>query len=135
VSQENVEIVRRIGVAWQRDDLDTWLFLLDPTIEWHTLPERLVEGAESFYRGYDGVQQFWHRYRSEFDLAFEIQGVRDVGDDRVVLLGHARLRGAASGIETETPVGLVMTVRRGKVIRSFDYPTHDQALKAVGLEE
>jgi hypothetical protein len=52
----------------------------------------------------------------------------------VVLLG-ARLRGATSGIETETPVGLVMTVRDGKVIRSFDYPTHQEALKAVGLEE
>ena len=135
MSQENVEVARQIATAWQRDDLDMFLSLLDPTIEWHTLPERLVEGIESFYQGYEGIRRFWHTYRSDFDLDIEMQGVRDVGDDRVVLLLGARLRGASSGIETETPVGLVMTVRDGKVIRSFDYPTHQEALKAVGLEE
>ena len=135
MSQENVEVARQIATAWQRDDLDTFLSLLDPTIEWHTLPERLVEGIESFYQGYEGIRRFWHTYRSDFDLDIEMQGVREVGDDRVVVLLGARLRGATSGIETETPVGLVMTVRDGKVIRSFDYPTHQEALKAVGLEE
>jgi ketosteroid isomerase-like protein len=34
MSQDNVEIVRRQQEAWQRDDFEGWLCLLDPEIEW-----------------------------------------------------------------------------------------------------
>jgi ketosteroid isomerase-like protein len=102
VSQENVEIVRRALEAWQRDDLDTWLSSTDRTIEWHTALGRLVEGAESAYRGHEGMRRFWHIYPTELEsFAVEAEQLRDVGDDRVVLLGKFRWRGRASGIESE----------------------------------
>ena len=53
----------------------------------------------------------------------------------MLLLGHFRWRGPASGIELDSPVGLVMTLRDGKVIRSMDYLSHEEALEAVGLSE
>ena len=136
MSKENVEVVRRMVEAWQGDDFESWLATIDPTVEWHTVLERLVEGTESFYQGHKGMRRFWHSYRTEFeDFEFESQGLRDVGDDRVVLLGRFRWRGKASGVATESPAGLVITVRDGKIIRSFDYFSHQEALKAVGLEE
>ena len=35
MSQENVEIVRRLAEAWNTDDLDDFLAELDPEVEWH----------------------------------------------------------------------------------------------------
>src|SRR5436190_1661316 len=122
MSRENVEIVRSSLEAWQRDDLDAWLSTLDPAVEWHTALERLVFGVGSVYRGIEGMRKFWNAYRTDLDdFRFEAQGLHDIGDERVVLLGHFRWRGPASGIELDSPAGLVMTVREGRIIRSMDY--------------
>src|ERR1700716_399092 len=136
MSQENVEIVRRGLAAWASEDFDVWLSTCDPDVEWHTVLERLVEGPESVYRGTDGVRRLWHFYRTELDnFEIEAQEIRDMGDDRVVLLGRLRWRGPASGIESESPLGMVITLNRGKIIRSLDYLSHREALEAVGLAE
>jgi ketosteroid isomerase-like protein len=134
MSQENVEIVRRGLEAWQRDDLDGWLSTLDPAVEWHTALERLVGGAESFYRGAEGMRAFWTAYRTELeDFQIEAEELRDVGDDLVLFLGWIRWRGPASKLELDSPVGLVFTLRDGKIIRSMDYLSHSEALEAIGL--
>jgi ketosteroid isomerase-like protein len=136
MSQENVETIRQALEAWRCDDLDLWLATIDPTVEWHAAVERLVEGTESFYRGHEGMRRLWSFWRTEFeDFAVEAQALRDVGDDRVVLLGRIRWRGLASGIATESPFAMVITVRGGKIIRSMDYLDHAEALEAVGLSE
>ena len=81
------------------------------------------------------MRRLWNGYRSQFeDFEVEAQELRDVGDDRVVLLGKFRWRGMKSGIESESPLGMVVTMRGGKVIRSVDYFSHQEALEAVGLE-
>jgi len=73
--------------------------------------------------------------RVEFGVEVESQELRDVGDDRVVLLGRFRLRGPSSRSVFEEPVGYVFTVRDGKLVGAVDYLNHEEALKAVGLEE
>ena len=136
MSQENVEVVKRAVEAWQRDDFDSWLATIDPAVEWRGLAiDRLAEGSESVYRGHEGMRRLWHFLRIEFDLEVEAQELRDVGDDRVVLLGGFRWRGPSSGIVIESPVGYVVTVRDGKIVRAEDYLSHEEAVKAVGLEE
>jgi ketosteroid isomerase-like protein len=136
VSQENVEVVRRGAAAWQRDDLNAWLATIDPSVEWHTVLERLVEGGESFYRGHEGMRKLWRSYRTELeDFQLNVEELQDLGDDRVLLLGHFSWRGLASGIESKSMLGMVITVQDGKVTQSIDYLSHSDALKAVGLEE
>jgi ketosteroid isomerase-like protein len=136
MSREDVDTVRRNLEAWQRDDLDALLSGTHPAIEWHTVLERLVEGTESFYRGHDGVRRLWRFYRTELEnFEVEAQELRDVGDGRVVLLGRFRWRGVASGIESESPLGMVITLRDGKMSHSVDYVSHEEALEAVGLSE
>jgi len=136
VSQENVEIVQRMLEAWQRDDFDAWVAGADRNVEWHTVLERAVEGPESLYRGHEGLRRLWHDYRTELrDFRIEADEIRDAGGDCVVLLARIWFRGVASGIESESPIGMVVTVRRGKMVESIDYLTHQEALKAAGLEE
>jgi hypothetical protein len=64
MSQENVEIVRRLFAAFQSVDLDTFERrfdevgeILDPEVEWVAAPQSLLASEE--YRGYDGVRRFW----------------------------------------------------------------------------
>jgi ketosteroid isomerase-like protein len=134
MSRENVEIVGRALEAWQSDDLDTFLTAYDPTIEWHTAMELLVGGMENCYRGIEGVRQLWSVYRTELeDFRFEPQDLRDVGKDRVVFLGRIRWRGLTSRFEGESPLGMVITLRDGKIVHSMDYLSHEEALEAVGL--
>jgi hypothetical protein len=35
----------------------------------------------------------------------------------------------------ESSVGYIFTIRDGKTVRAIDYLSHEEALKAVGLEE
>jgi ketosteroid isomerase-like protein len=136
MSRENVEVVRRCVEAWQRDDFETFLSVIHPEVEWHTALERLVEGVASVYRGHEGMREFWTTYRSELeDFKVETQELRGLGDNRVLHLCHIRWRGPASGIELESPVGIVVTIRDGKVVRSMDHLSHDEALEAAGLSE
>ena len=136
MSQENVEAVRRALDAYQRDDFDSWLATIDPAIEWQAVAiDRVAEGAEGVYRGHEGMRRLWHFLRIEFDVEAESQELRDVGDDRVVFLGRFRIRGPSSGIVFESPVGYIFTVRDGKLVGAVDYLSHEEALKAVGLQE
>ena len=134
MSQENVEIVRRVAEAWQRDDFEGFLRLLDPEIEWLTGTERGM--GSTAYRGYEGVRELWKLWRTEFeDVWIETGEVRDLGGERVLRLAHIRFRGPASGIVVESQLALVMTLCDGKIVRSMDYLSHEDALKAVGLAE
>jgi ketosteroid isomerase-like protein len=136
MSQANVEIVRRTLEAWQNDDFDTWFSAYDPNVEWRTVLERLVEGPESVYRGHEGVRRLWHFYRTGLDnFEIEAQEIRDMGDEAVVLLGRLRWRGPASGIESESPLGMAILLSEGKIIRSLDYLSHLEALEAAGLPD
>ena len=136
MSQENVEVLRQALEAWQRDDFEAFLLRTHPEIEWQAVLQRLVEGLASAYHGHEGMRRLWDDYRTDFEgFEAEAEKIRDVGDDRVVLLGRIRFRGSASGAETESPFAAVQTIRDGKIFRSVDYLSHAEALKAVGLEE
>jgi ketosteroid isomerase-like protein len=135
VSRENVGVVRRNLEAWQRDDFDSWLTGFDTTVEWHTVLERAVEGPDSCYRGHEGLHRLWRDYRTEQGFQIGAVELRDAGDDRVVLLGQISVRGLTSGIESESQIGMVITVRNGKVVHSVDFLSHAEALQVVGLEE
>ena len=136
MSQENVEVVRLALEAWQRDDLDSHLSLIDPDVEWHTAIERGFGPAESVYHGHDGIRELWNLWRTEVeDFWIETDEIRDLRDERVLHLAHMRFRGRASGIMVESQLALVATLRDGKIVRSEDYLSHQEALKAVGLEE
>ena len=131
----NVEIAQRHFEAWQRDDFEAWLSGIDPDVEWLTAVERGLGRAGSVYRGHEGMREFWNLWRTEVDDFWtDAEEIRDLGDDRVLYLGHIRFRGPASGIVVESQLANVKTLRDGKIVRSEDYLSHKEALEAVGLE-
>ena len=135
MSQANVKIVRRVAEAWQSDDFEGFLCLLDPDIEWLTGVERALGRAGSAYRGHEGMRELWNLWRTEVDdVWIETGEVRDLGGEQVLRLTHIRFRGRASGVVVESQLALVQTLRDGKIVRSMDYLSHQEALEAAGLQ-
>jgi ketosteroid isomerase-like protein len=131
---QNMAVSRRLFETWQRDDFEGWIGLLDPEIEWLTGPERELGGA--LYCGHEGARELWNLWRTEVeDFSIETDEIRDLGGERVLHLAHFRWRGPSSGIVVESQLALVQTLRDGKIVRSMDYMSHSEALKAVGLAE
>ena len=59
---------------------------------------------------------------------------RDLGD-RVLLLGRTEGRGRGSGVQVDSPIGVVFDFRDGKMSRVRAYLDHGEALRAAGLSE
>jgi len=133
VSQANVGVVRREVAAWERDDLEAWLSMIDADVEWLTAVERDLGSAGRVLHGHEGMRELWNLWRTEFDdFWIETDEIRDLGGNRVLRLAHMRFRGQASGIQVESQLALLYTLRDGKIVRSDDYRSHSEALEAAG---
>ena len=131
MSEENVEVVRRLLEAYDRGDMEGMISLIDPDGELHSA---IVGGAEgSVYRGTEGFRKWYaDAYGSFEELRNEWSEFRDLGD-RVLALGHVKARARKSGVELDSPLGWLFTVRDGKVVRSEFFLSHAHALKAAGF--
>jgi uncharacterized protein len=132
MSQENVEIVRRAFTAYTRGDTALFLELLDPDVVWIPFGATL-EGR--VYRGHDGVRQWLEGLLTDWEF-FEPypEDFRDLGD-RVLVFGHWRARGRASGAELERAGTWLFDVKGGKIVRLQTYSDRAEALEAAGLSE
>lgn len=134
MSQQNVEIARRSFEAWQNDDYETWIALQDADVEYLGAVARRL--GQDVYRGHEGASELWRVWRAEVEgFWIESEDLRDLADGRVLHLGQMGFRGSASGVEVDSQLALVITLRDGKIVRSMDFMSHHEALKAVGLEE
>ena len=68
----------------------------------------------------------WHLSIGEF---------RDASEGRLLMLGTVRLRGRASGVEFDQPMGWLLTFAGERVTDMRTIPDHAQALEAAGLAE
>ena len=130
-----MELVRDLLEAFQRREHERAFDFYDRDIVFENRVGPLDE-LRGVYRGHDGVRTFWREWLSAWrDLQFEIQDVRDAGDEVVALIHMQRQWGRHSGIETEMPpYGIVFTIRGGKVVRWRAYPDQEEALEAAGIK-
>src|SRR5947207_8951505 len=135
MSQENVQSFKRGLEASNRRDIDALLETLDPEVEWSpAFPVLLGEEAE-VYRGHDGIREMFRGFYDVVDeIHVEYSEIRDLGD-RVVGIGHGRVRGQASGASTESPFACISDFRNGKSVRVRTYLDPQDALEAAGLTE
>jgi ketosteroid isomerase-like protein len=134
MSSTHVEVVKRNLDAWRQGDLDAWLATFDAAVEWHTALGQLVDGAARIYRGHDGMRELWRFYTTELQsFKNEVQELHETAGDDVVLLGRFEWRGPVSGLMCESHVGMVMTVRETKIVRTRAFFSHHEALEAAGM--
>ena len=137
MSQENVEISRRIFEAFNRtftEATNDLYALLDPDVEWIPIMA-ILEGTT--YHGHEGVRQWFEDVKRDWaEFEGRPEEFRDLGDDRVLALGswHARGRGGEVLLDIPQAAWLIQ-LRNGKAIRLQTFTERKKALEAAGLSE
>jgi ketosteroid isomerase-like protein len=131
VSQENVEIVRRMHeVVGTERAFDCF----DPEVV--MIPTPSGPDAAAPYVGYDGLIAWVRDLRDALgDFQTYAQESIDVGDSRVLAITVVHGEGRASGIPFDFRFATVYTLRDGRIVRAEAYDTKAEALEAVGLRE
>jgi ketosteroid isomerase-like protein len=133
MSQENVEIVRRMCEAFLGGDVAAALEVLHADVAWHGTIGGLDEGRTA--HGHDEViAEFVESLRDWERHSLEAEDYIDAGD-RVVVLWHEVGRGRGSGVEVETRTAVVYTVEGDQVVDVHGYMDRRQAFEAVGLSD
>jgi ketosteroid isomerase-like protein len=131
MSEENVEIVRRLYEALGRGDLDAILELSDPDIRIYD-PD-LPGGGE--FKGKEQAMAFLKGWREPWDdYSVEVEKMREAGD-RVVALTRHRGRGKGSSVPVELADAHVWTFRDGRATHLQTFLDRAEALEAAGLSE
>jgi ketosteroid isomerase-like protein len=135
MSQENVEVVRRMLELFNSGDVEAWLGAWDSRAEWMAVGFGAVEGQDRVYRGHSGLRRFRGDVLETFaEMRVAPSKLYDLGDV-VVVLGEFRAKGATSGAAFAAPMGWRFEVRDRKVVHGRDYLDHASALEDAGLLE
>jgi ketosteroid isomerase-like protein len=133
MSQENVEIVRRMASALAAGDWQGVFEAWDPQIEWHFEREAVISGLR---RGREQVRAALSSFMTEWeDFTVEIEDLIAADDERVVMLLHLSGRGRGSGVPLDFREANVFTIRGGRIVKVEEYFDREQALDAAGLQE
>ncbi len=123
MSQENVELVRRIHEAWDREESVREFLAEDME---YVNPSYAVEPGTRIGRtAFGSVRETYP------DFMFHVERFVDAGDSEVVVLGRYTASGGASGIPLEGEHGYVWTIRNGLAVRFQWFQAHSEALDAA----
>jgi ketosteroid isomerase-like protein len=131
MSEENVQIVRRLNEAVNRGDVATVIEVLDPGFEWW---DREDDPGATVHRGPAGFGQHFADLGTDVELRVQVKEYIDAGD-YVVTPVRLHGRGKASGTPFEEYEVHVIRLRDGKVTELREFRTKAQALAAAGLAE
>ena len=132
MSQENVEIVRRVYGRWADGDFEAGRELFDQGLTTVWAQDFPTAGT---YHGPDGHAVAMREWLSAWTgLRLEADRFVDAGES-VVVPFKVWARGRGSGAAVERHWAHVWTFEKGRVVRFEVHLDVQQALKAVGLEE
>ena len=136
MSQESMEVVRRIFEAFDRGDIEGGIELADAAPEFEFVPSgALIPDLASVQRGPEAFRRVVETFFAEFDdPRIELHELVDAGE-QVFTSFTLRGRGKHSGVETRWDPLSVWTVRDGRLVRWLGFTDRDAALKAAGLSE
>jgi ketosteroid isomerase-like protein len=132
MSQENVEVVKRLYEAWRREGFDVVPALMDPDIEYVNPPYAVEPGTRQGYEGFAiAAQNIRNVYPTRRFEPLEFWDAQN----RVAVRARVVASGVGSSVEVDVERGYVFEVRDGKVVRYAWFNEPREALEAVGLEE
>jgi ketosteroid isomerase-like protein len=129
----NLDLVHSIFADWERGDYSA--------VEWAHADIEFVwvgglgDGGDT-WTGVTGMADGWRAVLSAFDDWRAVPDeIRELDDERVLVLLQASGRGKASGAPIHHRGATLFHVRGGKVVQLVAYPDRDRALADLGLEE
>jgi ketosteroid isomerase-like protein len=132
MSQENVEIVRRIYEAWAQGDFRARIDDLDQHVVLVIRPDFPEFGV---FLGLDGVREYMRRFLDQWEqLTIQATNLRAVGGTVLAqIVQHGK--GRASGIEGDNRYFQLLTFRSRKIVRMESIMDEAAALETLGLSE
>jgi len=130
MSEENLEIVRRVFTAFSCGDATAMLQDLDPDVVLH-----VEQAGQGVYRGHEGTIKSLVDWTEDFD-DFKVvpEEFLDNGD-YVVVRTRQTGSGKSSGAPMEGLFWFVCQMREGKTVRIHVLNTEQAAREAAGLSE
>jgi ketosteroid isomerase-like protein len=126
----NAEVIRAVVDAWNRSDVEGMQALVAEDAVLRPIRAQL-EGTE--YSGRDGVRRLWDDVTEDWeDPRITVGEIEEVGD-RVVARTTMHMKGRESGIEIDAPLGWLIDLRDGEVVRLETFSDPDDAYRAAGL--
>ena len=134
MSQENSKIALQLIEASNRRDVEAFVALISPDVEWvdptfWSEPTRVYRGRAEVREWFDRVVEPWE------SLDFEVEEITEAADDRVFLETLLTTRGKSSGVETQIRLWYVVWIAEGRITRRRVFRDRDEALEAAGLRE
>ena len=133
LSEQNIDLHRRIMEAIRKRDVEAGIAISDPEIELETVFTAVGGGA---YRGHDGLRRFQKEFEEVWGDQFfiEPEAFFDFGE-RTLVFTVVRARGAQSGAEITIPAAQVLRWRNGLCVHFKAYAHREDALKDLGVAE
>jgi uncharacterized protein len=129
MSEENVEIVRRMYEAFHSGDAEGALAHFDPDVVVDASSARPDGGRGQGHEQLNAIVNAWVGTWDEWRE--EIGEMRDLGS-RVLVLSVQYGRGKGSGVEVEAPYALLYDVQGGKITRLTMFRTSRKPSKPPG---
>jgi ketosteroid isomerase-like protein len=135
MSEENVEVVRKLTDAANRLDLDAFVDLLSPDVVWEE--NRELPGVREVYLGREEVREWFNQVVIEpwENLHAEIEEITELGDHRVFAETVITVRGKGSGVPVDLDFWSLVSFADGKIARRQVFWSREEALEAAGLQE
>src|SRR4029077_4475867 len=129
---DRVNLVREGFEAWNSEDPE-WVLNHMSVEEECVPPER--DPFPGTYKGFEGVQEFWNRWRNAVgQLKFAAEEGID-GGDHVVVIAFRWARNDITGLQIEDKIAQVFSFdENDKCIRVQEFYDRATAIKTVGLE-
>jgi ketosteroid isomerase-like protein len=129
MSEENVEVVRRMVEAFNSDDPRQAISSFHPDVEFTSgfTEHKAYVGLDGMREYGDDLDAVWENWHSE-DNRFV-----DVGGEQVVWLYRIVGQGKGSGVPVDQAIAIVYTLRDDLIRRGQVFLDQRSALKAVGL--
>jgi ketosteroid isomerase-like protein len=131
MSQENVEVVRRMYEAFHKGDAESALAYFHPEV----VVDASVRVDAGIGHGRDELNAIVSRWVGAWDdWREEIEELRDLGD-RVLVLSTQYGKGRGSGVDVEARYALLYELQAEQITRLTMYDDPAKALEAAGLSE
>lgn len=133
VSEQNVELHRRVMEAYNARDRDAFIALCDPSVEVHSV---FASVGGAVYHGNDGIRRLFEDLKEAWGGEFRIEpeAFYDLGEHTLafsVLHG----RGRQSGAEVAVPAAAVAKWHDELMVYFRRYAHREDALRDLGVSE
>ena len=125
---EGTGTLRALYRAWNANDLELGITLMDPAVEFRTSGD--YPGVAPVYRGHDGMRRFWDDFAGAWEtISVREERFEELGDRVLALfhfVGHGR-----EGVTVEREGGHLARVENGLLVWLVAYGSWATALEAA----